>query len=307
MNRIKVGSNFEEIQDQYMLDQQVLRYGSKERISEVAPRHALELKIGQEECDKLTSNTLTDLLKRKARKEVESNIFSRFPDRRVFERTLNFVKDNIKKGRLNAPQFSEETDKIGRASLIGDGGTYIRTFYLKDREKSDPASINRVDYSTLKEFIKIFPSRKSRKTTRQNEEDLRQIPTIKEDIAFPIHAKGNISSYFFLGEDAYDTLQHLNEEEKLDAQKEFEQKYVARYGESAGFVAAEAYDNFMILAKALESCVESDYDPDCLKEEILKVQNYIGASGIISFNREDYSVDKPIILKTVRNGEFVKL
>jgi len=64
----------------------------------------------------------------------------------------------------------------------------------------------------------------------------------------------------------------------------------------------ELYDAFMLAIKAIEG---SDGTKQDIKDKLYEVgQNYKGASGDIDFD-ENGDVQKPFIIKTVRNGQFV--
>lgn len=81
---------------------------------------------------------------------------------------------------------------------------------------------------------------------------------------------------------------------------EFQKKYIEKYGRKAELYAALMRDNIHILALALKS---DPKDPDQLKEVILKIGIFQGASGETKFlpNRD---VEKPLTLKVIRNGSF---
>ncbi len=85
---------------------------------------------------------------------------------------------------------------------------------------------------------------------------------------------------------------------------EFINAYKAKYGQDAPAYAAESYDVGMLLIKAL---AKSDRTPESIKDELQKIgQNYYGASGIITFD-ENGDVQKPMIIKTIKDGQFVEV
>lgn len=103
------------------------------------------------------------------------------------------------------------------------------------------------------------------------------------------------------------TYRGSRENEKSEREKLFQKKYQENYGEPPGSIAGEAYDAAMILFAALVSCEKKSFDNECVKEEILKTENYSGATGIFSISSEtNGAINKPIILKTIQNGEFVE-
>jgi|TARA_B100000315_G_scaffold244387_1_gene268893 branched-chain amino acid transport system substrate-binding protein len=45
-------------------------------------------------------------------------------------------------------------------------------------------------------------------------------------------------------------------------------------------------------------------EPEDIKQFLLSVKNYAGAGGTLSFDKNG-DVQKPVLIKTVKNGEFV--
>lgn len=80
------------------------------------------------------------------------------------------------------------------------------------------------------------------------------------------------------------------------------QNYKEKFGFDTGGFAPLMYDAVYILANAMKIC---DINTDCIKNELFKTR-YEGVTGLITFDRNgDPSVN--IIIKTVKNGKFVKL
>jgi len=85
--------------------------------------------------------------------------------------------------------------------------------------------------------------------------------------------------------------------------KDFVKAYKEKHNSIPTAFSANAYDAVMIYAKTIEKCRNTG--PICIKNELYKVQNHPGVSGTTSFDKNG-DVEKPIIIKTVKNGEFVK-
>ena len=83
----------------------------------------------------------------------------------------------------------------------------------------------------------------------------------------------------------------------------FAEKYRQRYGYAPGSFAALAYDSIMILAQALKEC-DNPYDTICIKDKLYKIKDFSGVTGTITFN-ENGDTEKEIMLKTIKDGEFV--
>jgi len=82
-----------------------------------------------------------------------------------------------------------------------------------------------------------------------------------------------------------------------DYQKNFE----AKYGFKSEAFAANSYDAMKIIAQALKVCGTKT---SCIKDEIYKVKDYPGVGGLTTFDKNG-DVVKPIIFKTIKNGEFI--
>lgn len=85
----------------------------------------------------------------------------------------------------------------------------------------------------------------------------------------------------------------------------FVEKYKKKYGEGPEITGANAYDALTILVEALLHCKNKKYNVNCVREFIFNLKNYEGVSGFISFNKETWDVNKPIVIKTVKDGKFV--
>ncbi len=85
--------------------------------------------------------------------------------------------------------------------------------------------------------------------------------------------------------------------------QDFINAYRNRYGkEPPTYGSYESYDAAMILFKAL---MMMNRTAENIRSNLLRIgQNYYGASGVITFD-ENGDVQKPMIIKTVKNGQFV--
>jgi len=82
---------------------------------------------------------------------------------------------------------------------------------------------------------------------------------------------------------------------------EFKYNYKIEYGEDPGMFGAEAYDAFNLLFEKIEICHD---DVECVRTELIKTQDYIGASGILSFDKNG-DVQKPWLVKRIINQNYV--
>jgi branched-chain amino acid transport system substrate-binding protein len=89
-------------------------------------------------------------------------------------------------------------------------------------------------------------------------------------------------------------------EETAKEVREFREAYRKKYGENPGIVSDIAYDAFNLLVKAVK---EGGYNGPAIKDALLKIKDYHGASGIITFD-ENGDVIKPFIFKIIKDGKF---
>ena len=86
--------------------------------------------------------------------------------------------------------------------------------------------------------------------------------------------------------------------------KKFTDSYTNKYGTSPDIYAANAYDAIRILHLAIKNGKATD--SQSIANYFLSMPPYDGVSGTIKFDK-DGVVTKPVIIKTVKNGQFIKL
>lgn len=84
---------------------------------------------------------------------------------------------------------------------------------------------------------------------------------------------------------------------------DFYRKYEEAYKKGQKEWGALSYDSLKIIAVVIEKC-KDPADTTCLKEKLYQVKEYYGASGKTSFD-EYGDAKKEVILKTIKNGQFV--
>jgi len=85
-------------------------------------------------------------------------------------------------------------------------------------------------------------------------------------------------------------------------QEAFRIKHKERYGMFPEMLAANAYDALKIVAEMID---QYGYNIEKIKDGFYKIKDYHGASGVLSFD-ENGDVHKPIIIKKIENGKFVR-
>ena len=142
----------------------------------------------------------------------------------------------------------------------------------------------------------------------------------KEVATFLKQMKENNLDYKVLGNVAYEspdllniagnaaegvifTTPAFNPDSKDTTIQTFTTAYEKRFGSKPENFAAHAYDALKIIALAIE---KGGYTSDGIKSELYKISNYPGVSGMTTFDKNG-DVQKPAIIKQVKNGQFVSL
>jgi branched-chain amino acid transport system substrate-binding protein len=96
-----------------------------------------------------------------------------------------------------------------------------------------------------------------------------------------------------------------------DPQKELITKYVkdyeSKFGTGVSPIDGMAYDTMLLLAKAMEMAGDQ-VNRETLKENMEKIQNLVGTTGIFTLSPDDHQGLKPedVIILQVKDGRWVK-
>lgn len=102
-------------------------------------------------------------------------------------------------------------------------------------------------------------------------------------------------------EGIYFAIPRVKLDESQERVKHFVEEYVKRYGEKPDMFAADAYDAVFIAKWAIE---QAGYDGSKIKDALYQLQDFQGIAGSVSFDSNGDAL-KPLVIKTVRNREFV--
>jgi branched-chain amino acid transport system substrate-binding protein len=95
---------------------------------------------------------------------------------------------------------------------------------------------------------------------------------------------------------------HFDPDADYPLTKTYQEAYLRKYGRLSEGFAALAYDGLMIVADVLKKVGP---DGPRIKEELYKVKDFPGVTGETTFD-DHGDVIKPIVIKTVRKGKFVR-
>lgn len=84
---------------------------------------------------------------------------------------------------------------------------------------------------------------------------------------------------------------------------DFNKKYNEKFNEEPGTTSAEGYDAARLI---IEAIVASGNNGESIKKYLEEITEWHGASGIIEFD-ENGDVHKPMVMKTIKNGEFIEV
>ena len=82
-------------------------------------------------------------------------------------------------------------------------------------------------------------------------------------------------------------------------------KYKTLTGSDSDGFAANGYDAIKLIGLAISNCNNTDNNTACLRDYLYGVKDYKGAGGTLIFDSNG-DVLKPVMLKIVREGKFVK-
>jgi len=86
--------------------------------------------------------------------------------------------------------------------------------------------------------------------------------------------------------------------------EEFNDRFLEKYGEISDPLSAQAYDGLLVLVYAMSQC-ENSLNTDYIKNKLYELENFQGVIGSISFDQNGEVQERPIIVKTVKNGQFM--
>lgn len=85
--------------------------------------------------------------------------------------------------------------------------------------------------------------------------------------------------------------------------QEYKDSYSQKYGKEFGAFSDYVYDNILTLANAIDKCEDAS-DIRCVKSGIYET-DIVGATGIISFDKNGDIINRPYSLYKVENNNFI--
>jgi branched-chain amino acid transport system substrate-binding protein len=82
----------------------------------------------------------------------------------------------------------------------------------------------------------------------------------------------------------------------------FKENFKNKYGKDPSIMNALSYDAFNLLALAIQ---RGGNDGTAIKNELYKIHDYAGASGTITFDSNGDAINRPMTLKSVKDGKAV--
>lgn len=92
-----------------------------------------------------------------------------------------------------------------------------------------------------------------------------------------------------------------------DDQKSFINRYKSTYRKDFSIIVAESYDALNILVIGLRSCETIYFEGGCMSSVIRKIKDYDGMSGYLTFDKNLWGFKREFVIKSVKNGKFVKV
>ncbi len=107
-----------------------------------------------------------------------------------------------------------------------------------------------------------------------------------------------------ISESTFDRIYYVSEYYDLNDLiiKEFNKRYETYYKEKSNLYSSNSYDAINIIYEAIEKV---GYNPTKIKDWLYQLKDYKGVNGVLSFDSNG-DVSKPLMIKTIKNGQFVK-
>ena len=90
---------------------------------------------------------------------------------------------------------------------------------------------------------------------------------------------------------------------EIESAREYAGKYKKMYNFDPDPYSSNVYDSLNILVKSIDQCGYEN--TACVQQKLASVKDYAGANGLLSVDERGVGTYKEIMLKTVKNGEFV--
>ncbi len=113
--------------------------------------------------------------------------------------------------------------------------------------------------------------------------DLKDVMNIAEGIIYPYPSDNNV----------------------IASAADYATLYQSKYGTSPDMSSINVYDSLNILNTAIKECGYSN--KDCVREKLANLKDYEGANGNLTVDARGVGTYKEIMLKTIKDGKFVKL
>ena len=188
-------------------------------------------------------------------------------------------------------EFAKNFEKLGGKVLIAESSAQNTTDFRSQLAKLKNAKPDFV-------FVAVYP-RETGNVAKQWKELGLEIPIIGTD-AF--HDKQVLE----IARNAADGIRFTDVADvKSQEFDSFAQKYQSAYGKEANIVSAESYDGLKILALAIQNA--GNLKSDKIKDALYKIQDYKGASGIISFDENGDVSTKTFYKYEIKNGGYKRI
>ncbi len=87
-----------------------------------------------------------------------------------------------------------------------------------------------------------------------------------------------------------------------EVSKEFLDAFEKKHGQAPSAFAALGFDAYLVAREAIEKAGSTD--PQAIRDAIAKIQDFEGATGIITLD-ENGDANKSAVIKQVKDGKFV--
>ena len=98
----------------------------------------------------------------------------------------------------------------------------------------------------------------------------------------------------------FTTTEFSSDTPKTETARRFIEKYLSKYNKLPNYFSAFSYDSILIIAEAIK---KGSYTSKNIREELLKIKNFHGVSGMITI-KSNGDADFPMVIKIIKNGRI---
>ena len=221
---------------------------------------------------------------------LRGKIFAEYIRNDVNLEKVTILAINNEAGLGNKDSFQKRFEELG--------GKIILTELYEQKAKDVKTQLIKINNKNPQAIVVVSYPEDSILVLKQVKELGISVP-----LYFQTEALDNISVIKAAGDTAEEVVYILPAESSGNVVEKFKESFKNKFNKEPALYAAEGCDAFNLLIESIKKCGEN-FDPICFKNKLYKIENYQGASGIITFDNNG-DVLKPMAIKKIISGEKI--